>query len=121
MSNKKGLSPLIATLLLVAFAVALGAMIINIGSGIANTGTNCESLDLKIINQNTMCYDEQHAQSNADIRSQNNIPVDELVFKEIIHPHDTLYDIDYIPQIRQNGKLVSCPVQKIIVKNIPSC
>ncbi|MEM4260044.1 MAG: archaellin/type IV pilin N-terminal domain-containing protein [Candidatus Woesearchaeota archaeon] len=121
MSNKKGLSPLIATLLLVAFAVALGAMIINIGSSVAKSGNDCENLDLKIINQNTMCYNQQDAQSNADIRSQNSIQIDDIVFKEIIHPHDNLYDIYFIPQIMQNGKLVSCQTKKIIVKNIPSC
>jgi len=38
--NKKGMSPLIATVVLIAFAVALGAVIMNISSSVVEQNTN---------------------------------------------------------------------------------
>lgn len=50
MRNKKGMSPLIATVLLIAFAVALGAMIMN-------WSTDVEEPDKGPVTQSTPCSD----------------------------------------------------------------
>ena len=74
--NKRGISPIVATVLLIAFAVALGAMIMNWSSNIGDTEeTGCEDLvitettplcelDNKIIpiavnkDEKTLCYEK---------------------------------------------------------------
>jgi flagellin-like protein len=57
--EKKAMSPLIATMLLIAFAVALGAMIMNwsstLGEG-AKTGPDCSAITMSI--SPYLCYAE---------------------------------------------------------------
>ena len=48
MKGKKGMSPLIATILLMAFAVALGGMIMNWSSSLPTGGADCAELKLSI-------------------------------------------------------------------------
>lgn len=47
MYGKKGMSPLIATILLMAFAVALGAVIMNWSSSLPEEGVDCSSVRLQ--------------------------------------------------------------------------
>lgn len=55
--ERKGMSPLIATVLLIAFAVALGAMIMNWSSTLGeNTGPDCSKISMFI--SPYMCYAE---------------------------------------------------------------
>jgi len=58
--NKKGVSPLIATVLLIAFAVALGAVIMNWGRNIeiSKPGDKCSGVEIKVreINNYNICY-----------------------------------------------------------------
>ncbi len=57
-TSKKAMSPLIATVLLIAFAVALGAMIMNWSAGvepdIGSGSVNCDSVSLS--NAGSVCY-----------------------------------------------------------------
>jgi flagellin-like protein len=53
--NKRGMSPIIATILLIAFAVAIGAMIMNWSAGITEDEVDCSSLPSDIINQDGFC------------------------------------------------------------------
>jgi flagellin-like protein len=59
--NKRGLSPLIATVVLIAFAVALGAVIMNWGSHLVSQATNetyqCEGLVFSVHSFSTGEYD----------------------------------------------------------------
>lgn len=48
MIGKKGMSPLIATILLMAFAVALGAVIMNWSTSLPEDGPDCSSIELNI-------------------------------------------------------------------------
>ena len=75
LSSKKGVSPLVATILLIAFAVALGAVVMSYGSsyyeesgsGEAVSGSGeelCGDINLqvhKVNNINQLCYKEQGA------------------------------------------------------------
>lgn len=61
MSNllgKRALSPLIATILLIAFAVALGSVLINLGTNIDLARDKCKSVEIKLrnIGNNEVCY-----------------------------------------------------------------
>ncbi len=44
MINKRGISPIVATVLLIAFAVALGAMIMNWSRSLVEEEASCEDL-----------------------------------------------------------------------------
>ena len=59
-SSKKGVSPLIATILLIAFAVALGSVVINCGLNInfGATADKCKNIEIKIrnIDSSDACY-----------------------------------------------------------------
>ena len=58
---KKGVSPLIATILLIAFAVALGSVVMNWGLNILELGKSedvCRNVEIKIrdIDKNEVCF-----------------------------------------------------------------
>ena len=59
--NKKGMSPLIATVVLIAFAVALGAVIMNISSSVVEQNTNmtykCADLSFTVHKSSDDSYD----------------------------------------------------------------
>jgi flagellin-like protein len=55
MIHKKGVSPLIATVLLIAFAVALGSVVLNIGVSLAVNP--CDTSKVIIASQGNVCYD----------------------------------------------------------------
>ena len=58
--SKKGVSPLIATILLIAFAVALGSVVMNWGLNLdlVKSGDKCRNLEIKIrnIDGNQVCF-----------------------------------------------------------------
>lgn len=58
--NKKAVSPLIATVLLISFAVALGAVVMNWGRNIeiSKPGDKCAGVEIKVreINNYNVCY-----------------------------------------------------------------
>ena len=57
MVNKKAISPLIATLLLIAFTVALGVMIMNFGKTIIPDYGGCDSIKIEVDSApNSICY-----------------------------------------------------------------
>lgn len=61
MVSKKAISPLIATLLLIAFTVALGVMIMNFGRNIVSDYGGCKSVQLAIDSApNSVCYQENN-------------------------------------------------------------
>lgn len=84
--NKKGVSPLIATVLLIAFAVALGAVVMNWGKDfvtskmdsadrLSNLDLSCSNeinLAIKTINdQSTLCYQVSGSDKNISFMLQN--------------------------------------------------
>ena len=87
MKNKKGMSPLIATILLIAFAVALGAVVMNIGRSFGpdlsiggSDGevdcTNSKGLSiLEVAGSQKICYSDNGAESFIDFTVSNSAPV----------------------------------------------
>ncbi len=77
---KKGISPLIATVLLIAFAVALGAMIMNWSSNLlseSNLGSACEKAKISIVGK--FCWKDN--QVNLEVLNSGTTEIQELVFR----------------------------------------
>ncbi|MBU0471641.1 MAG: hypothetical protein KKF89_00905 [Nanoarchaeota archaeon] len=53
--NKRGLSPIIATILLIAFAVAIGAMIMSWTAGIVKEAPECSDLPENMLKPSAFC------------------------------------------------------------------
>ena len=78
-SSKRGMSPLIATVLLIAFAVAIGTMIMNWSAGVhaeGDAGDFCQAIS--IITDEGACYDENN-QLVFTVRNNGNEQVDGLL------------------------------------------
>jgi len=84
LSNKRGVSPLIATILLISFAVALGAVVMNWGRNldISKPGDICSGISIKIrdIDNSQVCYinDGDNAYINFIIDNNGNKNIDGL-------------------------------------------
>ena len=82
--NKRGVSPLIATVLLISFAVALGSVVLNWGRNldISKPGDKCTGISIEIRNLNTyqVCYagSGQEGYINFIIDNSGNIDTDGL-------------------------------------------
>jgi len=78
---KRGISPLIATVLLIAFAVSIGTMIMNWGKDvIANVGDcNDVKLEVQTINGKPLfCYDTLNNKINIMIKNTGSVDIKEL-------------------------------------------
>jgi flagellin-like protein len=98
--SKKAMSPLIATVLLIAFAVALGALIINWSSSIVST--ECQfSLEL---NSKSTCI-------NGNI----------VKLGIINNQENPLTEIEVIPTFETADGNEKCGTETIIVNNLEQC
>jgi len=72
LKNKRGLSPLIATILLIAFAVALGAVVMNIGRStiLPDSGSSIFTL-LEIGGAKQICYFDKGTESLLEFTIKN--------------------------------------------------
>lgn len=82
--NKRGVSPLIATILLISFAVALGSVVLNWGRNldISKPGDKCASISIKLLTVDGfhVCYSVAGADSHIKFIIENigNFDVDGL-------------------------------------------
>ena len=110
--SKRGISPLIATVLLIAFAVSIGTMIMNWGKDvIANVGDcNDVKLDVQTINGKPLfCYDTLNNKINVMVKNTGSVDVKEL------HLSVTAADFSHEEKIIDESSLKS---GAIITKNI---
>ena len=78
--GKKGISPLIATVLLIAFAVSIGTMIMNWGRDVP-AAEDCKDvkIELQTINGKPLfCYDTLNTKINVMLKNTGNVDVAEL-------------------------------------------
>ncbi len=78
--GRKGISPLIATVLLIAFAVALGAMIMNWSSNLLSESRiegECGKAKLSLVGK--FCFKDNHI--NLEVLNSGETNVEELVLK----------------------------------------
>lgn len=111
MENKRGISPLIATVLLIAFAVALGVIIINIGSRTIPTadGDVCSNvkLDLQRINDKpVLCYNPTKSTVEFILRNNGETDISEVQLR-IIDTKSKVFQVDL-----ENSRLVGGAIEK---------
>src|SRR3989338_9325373 len=74
-SSKKGVSPIIATILLIAFAVALGTVIINWGLSLGSSSDDpCAKVALelkKMVDNGEVCYGNRGAEGYLNFVIEN--------------------------------------------------
>ena len=86
MKNKKGMSPLIATIVLIAFAVALGVVVMNIGRSFGpdfsdggDGEVDCSKSKglaiLEVGGSQKICFSDNGAESYIDFTVSNSAPI----------------------------------------------
>ncbi|MBT6774761.1 hypothetical protein HOA91_05320 [Candidatus Woesearchaeota archaeon] len=87
MMNKRGISPLIATLLLISFAIAIGVVVMNFGQAQVELEAKCPiniGLKLsKISGEKQFCYDADKKEISFNVENGVNINVEGLVVNVI--------------------------------------
>jgi hypothetical protein len=85
--NKKGISPLIATFLLISFAVSLGVVIMSFGRAQVELEAQCPiNIGLKISSiggEDQFCYDTNAKEIKFTLENGVNVKVEGLVFNVI--------------------------------------
>ncbi|MFH0869761.1 MAG: archaellin/type IV pilin N-terminal domain-containing protein [archaeon] len=141
-SSRKGMSPLIATVLLIAFAVALGAMIMNWSSSLGeSTGPDCSGIKMTLISP--MCYAQNIIKLNVqnsgspveavtvrvvddnvknDVELKNSkMASGESITKEVPFVKSGKTYVGLIPSITKNDKVVSCEKPILDVSDLQGC
>lgn len=149
-SSKKAMSPLIATILLIAFAVALGAMIMNWSVDVAPavegddvTAGMCDGIAIRI--GDNFCYRDNTLK--LDVKNIGNQRIDSIKYVTKTDISETasyvknsgidqnsnfetevpfLYtsgniEIEFVPQLILEGNLVDCSANAARVSALPSC
>ena len=144
LNRKRGVSPLIATILLIAFAVALGAVVMQLGAGL---GAESCSSDLQLSIKGFPCFDGKNVRlglknsgnfaiegtsvwiygSKEGIKTKN---IEEIIAQGSSINIDVDYDfnlygtianIDVIPKFKKDEESVSCNAAKIQITEISDC
>jgi flagellin-like protein len=142
--SKKGLSPLIATVLLIAFAVAMGAMIMNWGSSFGeNEDPDCSGIH--IIASPVICYEKSMNLIKLGLKNEGdaieelkvNIVSDDaenvisLRNSKMRKKADLSKDIPFTkagstyvgitPLVLRDGKIVPCPQPALEIYDLQDC
>jgi flagellin-like protein len=148
--GKRGISPLIATVLLIAFAVAIGTMVMNIGRNVnANVG-DCNDVKLEVQTINgkpLLCYDTLNNKMNFLLKNTGSVDIQMLKFyvtasdfsheeKDLVESSikqgDTLsknfdyvksgtFKVELVPVISFAGKDRVCLQQAAVTESIDRC
>ncbi len=107
--NKKGVSPLIATVLLIAFAVSLGAVLMNLGLSVF--GDPCKPIDAEVLTLEGMariCLNPTAGALQMTINNPTKSPVDGFKISVL---GDTALNDDVVELMKpQERKIVKYPV-----------
>lgn len=139
---KRGMSPLVATVLLIAFAVALGAMIMNwsdsvsaLGSpdcsgisiiinpyvcyaqnllriSVQNTGKNVEALTFRVVDVNN---------NEVEFKHNSRIVEGEIFSKEYPFQMTAKTKVEVIPSVSYQEKVTECDRPSLKIDNLESC
>lgn len=148
--SKKAISPLIATVLLIAFAVSIGTLIMNIGKNVIADVGDCTDvkLDIQTINNKPLfCYEKEDNKINMMIKNTGSVDVKYLKLgittQDFTHEEITLensalktgktitQNIEYskqesfkaeiIPVITASGKETICLDSALVAETIGPC
>ena len=146
---KRGISPLIATVLLIAFAVSIGTMIMNWGKDAVAAGDCTETkLEVQIINNKPLfCYDTLDTKINVMLKNTGSTDINKLKLrvimpdftseekdigdseipsggiktKNIDYIHSGKFRVEIIPIISVGGKERVCSEKYVYVDDISAC
>ena len=148
--GKRGISPLIATVLLVAFAVAVGVMIMNVRNPPKGTGADCSgvNLELQIINgKPLLCYDTLNNKINVMVRNTGNVDVEKLklivtaadftrdefeiegsaikvgniITKQVDYVKSGTFKVEFAPMVRFGGTISPCLNKSVVAETLERC
>ena len=117
-SNKKGVSPLVATMLLIAFAIALGAVVINLGANITtpdpdvHKSSECTNVNFELIGK--VCYSKE----SQEIKIAVNNKEDSIDIKGVeigIQSSESYYDKNTDPDLEIKIPLIPDQKQNILI------
>ena len=140
--EKSGMSPLIATILLIAFAVALGTMIItwlpNLDKG---TGPDCSGVTMFI--SPYLCYAENMIKmsirnsgdpvaaitvkvigsdaENIILLRESAVEAGSIFMKDVSYTKTGKTAVELYPSIKVNEEVVLCDDPAIVVEDLPDC
>ncbi|MBN2142466.1 hypothetical protein JW711_04000 [Candidatus Woesearchaeota archaeon] len=141
--SRRAMSPLIATVLLIAFAVAMGAMIMNwsVSLGEAAMGPDCSGINL-VLNP-VICYSDNFIKvqiknegkqidgltvqisddiSNKDVALKNsNLRKGDTLSKDIPHIKGSPIYVSIVPALNYQGERVECDDPSLEVSDLPDC
>jgi flagellin-like protein len=151
MLNDKGISPLLLTIILIAFAVALGAMIMSWGAdnAYAQKGS-CQGASLAVqtaFGNEVFCYNEAKGVLTVGIKNLGKGKIEELVYrrtnpdlttrdielpdsalepgtvytKEIPYQPTMKTHIEIIPKVTVDGSPVLCIDKALVRESVPVC
>ncbi len=147
--GRRGISPLIATVLLIAFAVSIGTMIMNWGKDAVAAGDCSETkLEVQIINNKPLfCYDTLSNKVNVMLKNTGSTDINKLKMrivtpdfnteekdiadsaiesggiktKNIDYVRSGKFRIEIIPTISMGGKERVCSEKYVFVDDISAC
>ena len=140
--SKKGISPLIATVLLMAFAVALGGMIMNWTSKITDAPSGCEKVELEPI---TFCHTPEAISLRVRLMGEREISGLTLLIQApnsseipVVLPDSALAPFrtfetsipflvpegtkaSLVAKINEHGREAQCPEPHLVQNPLPKC
>jgi len=147
--DKRGICPLIATVLLIAFAVSIGTMIMNWGKDAVAAGDCSETkIDVQMIdNKPLFCYDTLNSKVNVMIKNSGSTDIGSLKMRvvtadfntedkdifdsamksgsikteNINYVHSGKFRVEIIPVITVGGKQQVCSDDYVFVDDIQAC
>lgn len=139
--NKRALSPLIATVLLIAFAVALGVMIMTWTSQLPDSGNECgkiilqdegicyngEGITLKIRNVGEVDVDAISVEINDDIKRSVNeikntkIPVNQVLGRELTYTKTGQAGVKIRAILGTGNEATECQMPAISIRPLDNC
>ncbi len=146
LSSKRGISPLIATVLLIAFAVALGAMIMNWSSNLLSESSLegvCEKVKISLVGK--FCWKDN--QINIEVLNSGTSEIQELVLRASsneaeneIHMKDSTLGVnlrfarqvafskgaegtkyEVIPSVGNSGSKILCDKKSVKLDRLENC
>lgn len=146
-SSKKGMSPLIATVLLIAFAVAMGVMIMNWSAGIEGEGEEIKDycVGISITTQEGACFGDNTITFN--IMNDGSEKIDGLLLSSLadgtsmdIKIKDTLLikgetvdksipylysggdvELKFVPLVLNEDEIIECQNSGFSQSELPTC
>jgi|TARA_B100002003_G_C14113175_1_gene535379 flagellin-like protein len=147
---KKGVSPLIATILLIGFAVALGAVVMNWGKTIVEetsfTVGDCSRVNINV-DENTLCYGDNSIQFTLDnigdidlesvvlwvVGDKNSYQIDlpdsnlkrnTQASKKVLYDFNSygnIVQLQFIPKIKSEDSIIPCTKNSQEKSRLRSC